>query len=205
MIRYYAVSLCGLSAAVLAAVAWTVVPSDDRRSMLPQRDALELRPLGPSARLQQDSLASGLRAMARLESGEVLSGGSSTPALALPAPGSAVVDSVQMPRRSLSVFLESLSDERQVVSVDDRIVQAGSRLSEGGRITRVQPYQVTITEAQGRQRLDIGTERLEVGTLRWADGTPASVSTQAYRQSAPLQAAPAPVPGVATGRAEAVR
>lgn len=192
MIRYYAVALCGLSVAVLGAVAWTVSQTDDRRLSLPLGDSLELRPLSPTALAHQNSLAQGLQAMARLQSGEVLQGRSPAPALALPAPGTAVADSVQMPRRSLSLYLESMADERHLVSVDGRVVGAGSRLAEGGRVARVQPYQVLITEAQGRQRLDMAVERLTVGTLRWSDGTPASVTSQAYRQGStpPAEARP---------------
>ena len=181
MIRYYALALCGVSAAVLAAVGWGALQADARRLPPPALDALELRPLTPAAEANQE-LAAGLQAIARLQSGEVLKGQGPAPALALPAPGTEVAGSVQMPRRSMSLYLESLADDRHIVSVDERVVQPGSRLSEGGRLVRVQPYQALISEAQGRQRLDMSVDRLGVGTLRWPDGTPASVATQAYRQ-----------------------
>lgn len=192
MIRYYALGLCGVSAALLLAVGWGAVQADARRLPPPPRDALELRPLTPADLANQERLAAGLQAIARLQSGEVLQGQGPAPALALPAPGTEVAGSVQMPRRSLSLYLESLADDRHIVSVDERLVQPGSRLSEGGRLARVQPYQVLITEAQGRQRLDLSVDRLSVGTLRWPDGTPASVATQAYRQGSPAPRTEAP-------------
>lgn len=187
MTKYWALGLSGTAVVVLTVAGWSVFDAISSRQMPPRMDAPELKPLSPKMVDDQQRLSDGIKALARLGQGDVALVVPS-PLVAIPVPGSDVVGSVQMPRRSMSLFLESLHDERDIVILDEQKVQVGARLPEGGRLTKVQPYKVTVRETQGQQRLELPLEQLQVGTLRWADGTPASVATQVYRNGPPATA-----------------
>ncbi|GAB4090410.1 hypothetical protein [Hydrogenophaga soli] len=184
MTKYWALGLSATAVAVLAVAGWSVFDASSSRLMPPRMDAPELKPLSPKMVDDQQRLSEGIEALVRLGHSDV-AWTVPSPLVAVPVPGSDVVGSIQMPRRSMSLFLESLVDERDIVILDEQKVQAGARLSEGGRLTKVQPYQITVREQQGQQRLELPLEQLQVGTLRWADGTPASVATQVYRNGPP--------------------
>lgn len=189
MIRYHALALSAASLAVAATVAALTLnpPSTPRRD--PRPDALSLPPLSSAAQNAQNQLTAGLHAMAALQSltrePPPASRADASPLLATPAPGTAVAGAVQLPQRSLQVFLHSLADDRTIVALDGQLVERGSRLSEGGRVGAARPFELHIIETQGRQRLDMAVQRLSVGTLRWSDGTPASVATPSFRRPGP--------------------
>jgi len=190
MIRYLALALSGTAVATAAAVALWGFKADARSPRTPQPEALALKPLSPESQSNQKRLSQGLEAMTALATVTARPVIAATPPLALPEPGTAVAGSMQMPTRSMQLFLESLSDERNIVIIDDQLVTRGSRLPEHGRVSAIQPYRASINEIQGHQRLELNVERLAVGTLRWADGTPASVATQVFHRTAAKPAEP---------------
>jgi hypothetical protein len=194
MIRYLALALSGTAVATAAVVALWSFKADARPTRTPQPEALALKPLGPEARSSQQRLSQGLEAMTGLAALSQPVKVVTAPPIALPQPGTAVAGSVQMPTRSMQLFLESLAEDRNIVAIDERLVQVGSRLPEQGRVKAIQPYRVSITEVQGRQSLDLNVERLAVGTLRWSDGTPASIATQTFQKPA-MKAADQPSSG----------
>jgi hypothetical protein len=184
MTKYRALGLVVIALGVLGVTAWSLVDATSNVRLPRDVDVPSLKPLAATMADEQKRLKEGEQAMTQLAL-QAPAPKASAPLVALPVPGSAVAGSVQMPSRSMSLFLESIQDERDIVILDDQKVQVGSRLPEGGRVTKVEPYQVTVHERQGVQRLELPVERLQVGTLRWADGTPASVASQVYRNGPP--------------------
>jgi hypothetical protein len=185
MTKYFAMGLSAVSVLLLGWVVWALVQLGGQKTLGPRPEPLELKPLSVTGKADQVQLAAGIEAMGRIREVGLQVASIPSPLLALPAPGTEVAGSVQMPRRSLSLFMESLSDEPSTVVLDEHLVKAGASLSDGARLKKIQPFKAVVAEKQGRQTLEMPVEQLTVGTLRWADGSPASVSTQVYRSGPP--------------------
>lgn len=184
--KYAALLLNGLAVLLLGWGLYGVVQLARTHGPAVRPVTLELAPLAAALQTEQARVADALGAMSRLQAQATSQQGrEAQPLLALPAPGSELVGSVQMPARALSVHLDNLSTESQTVVIDGQLVQRGSRLGDGGRVTRVRPHEAVVTEQLGRQTLTLPVNELRVGTLRWADGTPASVNTQEFRAGLP--------------------
>lgn len=114
--------------------------------------------------------------------------------VALPVPGSDVEGSLQMPRRSMSLYLDIPATRRQAAVIDGNLVKPGMQLSDGGRVTRLHSNEAVVRERLGQQTLALPEASLRIGTLRWPDGTLASTYTQKFRPGIQGHTAPAGSP-----------
>ncbi|MGN8003947.1 hypothetical protein ACTJKQ_12205 [Acidovorax sp. 22279] len=146
---------------------------------------VELAPLPAALRTDQERVTEAFGAMSRIQAQTMAAGTDPQRLIALPVPGSDVVGSVQMPRRSLSLHLDDLASERQSVVIDGQLARQGARLEGGGRVVQVRPSEAVVTERLGRQTLTLPQGELRVGTLRWPDGSLASINTQEFRSGLP--------------------
>ena len=146
---------------------------------------MELAPLPASLRNDQARVVDAFDALSRIQSQASRAGTDPLALIALPVPGSDVVGSVQMPRRSMSLHLDDLAAETQAVVIDGQLARHGARLQGGGRVVRVHPNEAWVTERLGRQKLTLPEDELLVGTLRWPDGSLASINTQQFRAGLP--------------------
>lgn len=193
--KYAALLLNGLAIFLLGWGLYGVIQLSQARSPSVRPPVMELAPLPAALRSDQARVAEAFGAMERVQARAARAGTDPLSLIALPVPGTEVVGSVQMPRRSLSLHLDDLASETQSVIVDGRLGRRGSRLEEGGRVVQVRPGEVVVSERLGRQTLTLPTSELRVGTLRWADGSLASINTQEFRAGLP-GGQPAPVRSV---------
>lgn len=159
------------------------LPKTSVRSAHPM--TVELLPLPVALRSDQVHVVDAFDAMSRIQTQAARPGTDPLTLIALPIPGSDVVGSLQMPRRSMSLYLDNYVAETQTVVIDDQLAQQGTRLQNGGKVARVGPNGVIVTESLGRQKLALPEADLRIGTLRWPDGSLASVNTQQFRAGPP--------------------
>lgn len=191
--KYAALILNALALLLLGWVLYGVLQLTGVRAPSVRPVTMELTPLPPATLAEQGKVAEALDAMRRMAPGnEVVKTASASDLLAVPAPGTPQVGSVQMPQRSMSLHLENVLTSKQTVVIDNRLVQRGDRLVEGGRVLRVSPNEATVSEKVGKQTLKLPVDDMRVGTLRWADGSPASINTKEFKPGLP-GSAPAPV------------
>ena len=183
--KYAALLLNVVAVALLGWAMYGVVQLAQARTPMVRPPVMELAPLPLALRSDQVRVVDAFDAMARIQGQASRRGADPKNLIVLPAPGREIVGSVQMPRRSLSLHMDDLSADKQTVVIDGRLARQGARLQEGGRITKVEPNQVLITERLGRQTLTLPDEGLRVGTLRWPDGSLASINTQQFRTGVP--------------------
>lgn len=183
--KYAALILNGVAVLLLGWALYGVVQLAQARAPSARMPAMELTPLPPALRTDQERVMEAFGAMARIQKQTTSQGVDSQGLIALPAPGREIEGSVQMPVRSLSLHLDNLAADTQSVVIDDRLTRQGARLDGGGRVVRVRPNEVQITERLGRQKLTLPTNELRVGTLRWPDGSLASVNTQEFKAGVP--------------------
>lgn len=183
--KYAALLLNGLAILLLGWGLYGVFQLTQARTPSVRPVTAELAPLPAALRIDQARVADAFDAMARVQAQASRAGTDPQGLIALPLPGSDVVGSVQMPRRSLSLHMDDLAAETQSVVIDGHLARQGSRLEGGGRVVRVQPNEATVTERLGRQTLTLPSGELRVGTLRWADGSLASINTQEFRAGVP--------------------
>ncbi len=183
--KYAALLLNGLALLLLGWGLYGVVQLSQARTPSIRPMTTELAPLPPALRKDQARVADAFGAMERIQAQASSAGTDPLGLIALPVPGSEVVGSVQMPRRSLSLHLDDLAIDRQSVVIDGQLTRQGARLEGGGRVVRVKPTEAVVTERLGRQTLTLPSGELRVGTLRWADGSLASINTQEFRAGLP--------------------
>lgn len=183
--KYAALLLNGLALLLLGWGLYGVVQLSQARTPSIRPVTTELAPLPPALRNDQARVADAFGAMERIQAQASSAGTDPLGLIALPVPGSEVVGSVQMPRRSLSLHLDDLAMDRQSVVIDGQLTRQGARLEGGGRVVRVKPTEAVVTERLGRQTLTLPSGELRVGTLRWADGSLASINTQEFRAGLP--------------------
>ncbi len=179
--KYAALLLNGLAVLLLGWVLYGVVQLGQPRSSGLRPAMVELHPLPTNLDGTQVGFADAVGTMTQLKTKTSYSEISVEELLPLPAPGVDLTDSLQMPKRSLSLHLENLVNNTQSVTIDGRLAQRGTRLDDGGRVSQIRPHSAVVTEQLGRQTLALPIPELRVGTLRWADGSPASVNTQQFR------------------------
>ena len=183
--RYAALLLNGLAILLLGWGLYGVFQLTQAHTPSVRPMGMELAPLPAALRNDQKRVMDAFDAMSRIQS-QTSSGATDTLGLiALPVPGSDVVGSVQLPRRSMSLHLDDLAAETQAVVIDGQLAQQGARLEGGGRVVRVRPNEALVTERLGRQKLTLPEDELRVGTLRWPDGSLASINTQQFRAGLP--------------------
>lgn len=191
--KYAALILNALALLLLGWVLYGVLQLTGVRAPAVRPVSMELMPLAAATQIEQGKVAEALEAMRRMAPGnDVVKTASANGLLSVPAPGTPLVGSVQMPQRSMSLHLENVLTDKQTVVIDNRLVQRGDRLTEGGRVLRVRPNEATVAEKEGKQTLMLPVNDMRVGTLRWADGSPASISTKEFRSGLP-GSQPAPV------------
>ena len=183
--KYAALLLNGLAILLLGWGLYGVLQLTQARTPSVRPVMTELSPLPAALRTDQTRVAEAFDAMARVQAQTARVGTDPQGLIALPLPGSDVVGSVQLPRRSLSLHLDDLAAETQSVVIDGRLARKGTRLEGGGRVVSVQPNEAVVTERLGRQTLTLPSGELRVGTLRWADGSLASINTQEFRAGVP--------------------
>ena len=183
--KYAALFLNGLAILLLGWGLYGVFQLTQARATSVRPVMTELAPLPLALRTDQARVADAFDAMARVQAQAARAGTDPQGLIALPLPGSEVVGSVQMPRRSLSLHLDDLAAERQSVVIDGQLARRGTRLEGGGRVVRVDSNEAVVTERLGRQKLTLPSDELRVGTLRWADGSLASINTQEFRAGVP--------------------
>lgn len=183
--KYAALLLNGLAILLLGWGLYGVFQLTQARTPSVRPLAMELSPLPLALRNDQARVVDAFGAMSRIQTQTASSGTDPQRLIALPVPGSDVVGSVQMPRRSLSVHLDNLGAETQSVVIDGHLARQGTRLDGGGRVVRVRPNEAVLTERLGRQTLVLPTDEMRVGTLRWPDGSLASINTQEFRTGLP--------------------
>ena len=183
--KFAALFLNGLAILLLGWGLYGVIQLSQARTPTLRPIVSELAPLPPALRNEQSRVVDAFDAMARVQAQAARAGTDPLGLIALPVPGSEVVGSVQMPRRSLSLHLDDLSAETQSVVIDGRLLRQGARLDGGGRIARVRPNEAVVVERLGRQTLTLPEGELRVGTLRWADGSLASVNSQEFKAGLP--------------------
>ena len=183
--KYAALLLNGLAILLLGWGLYGVFQLTQAHAPSVRPLTIELAPLPVALRNEQARVVESFGAMSRIQTQAFRAGTDPQSLIALPVPGSDVVGSVQMPRRSLSLHMNDLGTDKQTVVVDDRLAHQGARLQDGGRITRVEPNQVVVTERLGHQTLTLPDAGLRVGTLRWPDGSLASINTQQFRAGVP--------------------
>lgn len=183
--KYAALLLNVVAVALLGWAMYGVVQLAQARTPTVRPPVMELSPLPMALRTEQARVADAFDAMARIQEQAAGRGVDPQSLIVLPEPGREIVGSVQMPRRSLSLHIDELNGDKQTVVVDDRLARQGARLLDGGRIAKVAPNGVVITERLGRQTLTLPNAELRVGTLRWPDGSLASINTQQFRAGVP--------------------
>ncbi|MFN3437368.1 MAG: hypothetical protein ACK41V_06730 [Acidovorax sp.] len=183
--KYAALLLNGLAILLLGWGLYGVFQLTQARTPSVRPLAMELSPLPLALRNDQARVVDAFGAMSRIQTQTASAGTDPQRLIALPVPGSDVVGSVQMPRRSLSVHLDNLGAETQSVVIDGHLARQGTRLDGGGRVVRVRPNEAVLTERLGRQTLVLPTDEMRVGTLRWPDGSLASINTQEFRTGLP--------------------
>lgn len=183
--KFAALLLNGLAILLLGWGLYGVVQLSQARTPSVRPIVTELAPLPPALRNDQARVVNAFDAMSRIQAQAASAGTDPLGLIALPVPGSEVVGSVQLPRRSLSLHLDDLSAETQSVVIDGNLARQGARLDGGGRIVRVRPNEAVVTERLGRQTLTLPQGDLRVGTLRWADGSLASVNSQEFKAGLP--------------------
>ncbi|MDP4077911.1 hypothetical protein [Acidovorax sp. A1169] len=183
--KYAALLLNVVAVALLGWAMYGVVQLAQARTPNVRPPEMALAALPEALRTDQAKVMDAFGAMARVQQQAAAQGVDPQSLIALPAPGREIVGSVQMPRRSLSLHLDDLAGETQSVVIDDRLARQGTWLAEGGRITRVEPNKVVISERLGRQTLTLPETGLRVGTLRWPDGSLASINTQQFKAGVP--------------------
>ena len=183
--KYAALLLNGLAILLLGWGLYGVFQLTQARTPSVRPMAMELSPLPLALRNDQARVVDAFGAMSRIQTQTASAGTDPQRLIALPVPGSDVVGSVQMPRRSLSVHLDNLGAETQSVVIDGHLARQGTRLDGGGRVVRVRPNEAVLTERLGRQTLVLPTDEMRVGTLRWPDGSLASINTQEFRTGLP--------------------
>lgn len=185
--KYAALTMNAVALLLLGWVAWGLVqwvlPGPARGPVL-RAPPMELTPLAGPLRAEQERLADVVDMLQRLPLQAGARAGATRPLIATPAPGSQVADSLQMPRRSLSLHLDDLAMQTQAVVVDEQLARQGSRLGEGGRVAAIKPQQVIVSERLGLQTLTLPEDSLRVGTLRWPDNSLASVNTSDFLKQA---------------------
>lgn len=183
--KYAALILNGVAVLLLGWALYGVVQLAQSRTPNMRPLVMELAPLPPALRTDQERMVQAFGAMERIQTQSTRQGIDPQSLIALPAPGREIEGSVQMPVRSLSLHLDNLANDTESVVIDDRLIRQGARLEGGGRLVRVRPNEVVITERLGRQKLTLPTNELRVGTLRWPDGSLASVNTQEFKAGVP--------------------
>ncbi|MDP3226536.1 MAG: hypothetical protein Q8N13_00990 [Acidovorax sp.] len=183
--KYAALLLNGLAILLLGWGLYGVFQLTQARTPSVRPLTMELSPLPLALRNDQARVVDAFGAMSRIQTQTASAGTDPQRLIALPVPGSDVVGSVQMPRRSLSVHLDNLGAETQSVVIDGHLARQGTRLDGGGRVVRVRPNEAVVTERLGRQTLVLPADEMRVGTLRWPDGSLASVNTQEFRTGLP--------------------
>ena len=183
--RYAALLLNGLAILLLGWGLYGVFQLTQASAPSIRSLPMELASLPPTLYNDQARLVDAFNAMSRIQSQTSLTGADPLALIALPVPGSDVVGSVQMPRRSMSLHLDDLAAETQVVVIDGQLIRKGDRLQDGGRVVRVYPNEALVTERLGRQKLTLPEDGLRIGTLRWPDGSLASINTQQFRAGLP--------------------
>lgn len=179
--KYAALVLNCVAVLLLGWALYGVVQLAQVRTTAVRAPVLELAPLSSDLGTDQIRAAEAFDAMSRIQSQAFARASNPQTLIALPAPGRPIEGSVQMPERSMSLYLENLGAETQSVVIDGRLLRKGARLADGGRLVEVKPNVVFITERVGRQKLALPATDLRVGTLRWPDGSLASISTQEFR------------------------
>lgn len=183
--KYAALLLNGLAILLLGWGLYGVFQLTQARTPSVRPLTMELSPLPLALRNDQARVVDAFGAMSRIQTQTASAGTDPQRLIALPVPGSDVVGSVQMPRRSLSVHLDNLGAETQSIVIDGHLARQGTRLDGGGRVVRVRPNEAVVTERLGRQTLVLPADEMRVGTLRWPDGSLASVNTQEFRTGLP--------------------
>lgn len=183
--KYAALFLNGLAILLLGWGLYGVFQLTQSRTPSVRPLTMELSPLPLALRNDQARVVDAFGAMSRIQTQTASAGTDPQRLIALPVPGSDVVGSVQMPRRSLSVHLDNLGSETQSVVIDGHLARQGTRLDGGGRVVRVRPNAAVVTERLGRQTLVLPADEIRVGTLRWPDGSLASINTQEFRAGLP--------------------
>lgn len=179
--KYAALLLNGLAVLLLGWVLYGVLQLGKPRSPNLRPAMMELNPLPSGLDNNQVGFTEALGTMSKLQAQTSPTAIPVEQLLPLPAPGVNVAESIQMPKRSLSLHLENLANNTQSVTIDGRLAQRGTRLENGGRVSQIRGHGAVVTEKLGRQTLVLPMPELRVGTLRWADGSPASVNTQQFR------------------------
>ncbi|PJI97096.1 hypothetical protein CLU85_1864 [Acidovorax sp. 69] len=183
--KYAALLLNGLAILLLGWGLYGVLQLTRAHTPSVRPVTTELAPLPAALRNDQARVVDAFGAMSRIQKQASSAGTDPSRLIALPLPGSDVVGSVQMPRRSLSLHLDDLAAETQSVVIDGHLARQGARLEGGGRVARLRPNEAVVTERLGRQTLTLPAGELRVGTLRWADGSLASINTQEFRSGLP--------------------
>lgn len=183
--KYAALLLNGLAIVLLGWGLYGVLQISQSRTPSVRPVVTELTPLPAALRNDQARVVDAFGAMARIQAQASSAGTDPQGLLALPVPGSDVVGSVQLPRRSMSLHLDDLAAQTQSVVIDGRLARQGARLDAGGRVVRVRPNEAVVSERLGRQTLSLPAGDLRVGTLRWADGSLASINTQEFKAGLP--------------------
>lgn len=195
MMKYAALILNGVAVLLLGWTVYGVVQLAQARTPTVRGPVMELMPLVPALRTDQARVLQAFGAMERVQLQASGPDPQPQPLITLPAPGRPIEGSVQMPARSLSLHLDNLGAETQMVVIDGHLVRQGAQLEQGGRVKQVQPHEVLVTEQLGRQTLALPLSELRVGTLRWPDGSLASVATQEFKAGV-AGTAPGPLPGL---------
>ena len=92
------------------------------------------------------------------------------PVIAQPVAASGNSDRYIPPQRVLSLLLEGKDGPR--ATIDGQLVREGDALPHAGRVTRIEPDRVIITEAHGKQTLRVPVEQIRIGSL-YTKRTPA--------------------------------
>ncbi len=110
-------------------------------------------------------------------------------------------DDYTPPQRTLSLLLEGKDGLRAMI--DGQLVREGDTLPHSGRVTRIEPERVIITEARGKQILTVPVAQIRIGSLHTGRTPPATAmnaqssasSSASTTPSGPLASAlPAPSP-----------
>jgi hypothetical protein len=123
-----ALLLNGIAILLLGWGLYGVYQLSQARAPMVRPLSVELAPLPVALRNDQARVVEAFGAMARIQDLGATAGTDPLQLIALPAPGSQVVGSVQMPSRSMSLHLDNLAAETQTVVIDGQLVRQGARL-----------------------------------------------------------------------------
>ena len=183
--KYAALCLNTLAVLLLAWGLYGIAGLVGARLPSPRLQAAELRPLPDKALADQKQVSATLDTLAQFSDRQAFAReANEMTLLALPPLGAPGAGGPTMPVREVTLLAHTSDGDLAVV--DGLLVRKGARLSDGGRLSRLNDDSVVVSEKQGRQTLRLQVQQLRVGTLRTPMAGPATAAEQHFKPAVVL-------------------